>query len=144
MLALDEMRVVAGDQVPYLEAALKEALRLIPPAGQGTLREAKEDFELGGFTIPKGSSINVSLQKAALRHNVFFKSTGQDACPTLMLSLRQADRWLGCNRRRTGHFKRIPPTSVRPPSFCRSGSWKALQKQKTLSGLPLPGRHLVM
>ena len=45
--------------MPYLEAVLKESLRILPPAGTGTMREAKEEIELGGYRIPKGSAINV-------------------------------------------------------------------------------------
>ncbi|CAO3681672.1 unnamed protein product [Umbelopsis ramanniana] len=41
----------------YIYMIMKETLRLNPPAQQSTLRENKEDYELAGTLIPKGSSI---------------------------------------------------------------------------------------
>ena len=46
--------------MPYLEACLKEAMRLYPP-GVFTMRQPlTEDFEIKGWTIPKGTWIHVS------------------------------------------------------------------------------------
>jgi cytochrome P450 len=45
--------------LPYSEMAIKEAMRLYPPAG-GVTRQPIHDIELGGYRIPKGSDIAVS------------------------------------------------------------------------------------
>jgi len=45
--------------LPYLEAVAKESLRLYPPAPI-TNRVTKEEVQLGGYTIPKGSLIFIS------------------------------------------------------------------------------------
>ena len=46
-------------RLPYLEACLKEAMRLYPP-GVFLIREPlTEDFHLQGYTIPKGTWIHV-------------------------------------------------------------------------------------
>lgn len=48
-------------KLPYLEACLKEAMRLYPP-GVFLIREPlTEDFHIQGYTIPKGTWIHVSL-----------------------------------------------------------------------------------
>jgi len=54
-------------QFPYLDAVFSEALRLSPPAAFGTIRIAREDFEVCGFTIRKGWFLNVRLCLAAGR-----------------------------------------------------------------------------
>ena len=43
----------------YLGQTLKEGLRLHPPVG-GTARITTKEENLGGFTIPAGTSINIS------------------------------------------------------------------------------------
>jgi len=62
----DEVRTVLGGQnptaeditrLPYTEAAIKETLRLYPPAWIWFAREAVEDVEIGGYTIPKGGIV---------------------------------------------------------------------------------------
>lgn len=47
-------------QLPYLEMVIKESMRLYPPAW-ATTRIALEDFELGGYHIPKGSFLMTSM-----------------------------------------------------------------------------------
>lgn len=58
---LMELDIECGcfSQFPYLGAAFSEALRLLPPAGLGTIREAREDFQVCGYTIRKGWWMNV-------------------------------------------------------------------------------------
>ena len=47
-------------KMPYLEMVVKEAMRLYPPAWTVS-REAQADFEVGGYSIPKGSIIMMSM-----------------------------------------------------------------------------------
>lgn len=47
-------------RMPYLEMVIKESMRMYPPAWTVS-REAQADFELGGYTIPKGSIIMMSM-----------------------------------------------------------------------------------
>lgn len=44
------------DRLPLLEGIIKEGMRLIPPVLWG-VRYSVEDFELGGYPHPKGSSV---------------------------------------------------------------------------------------
>jgi cytochrome P450 len=64
----EELDRVLGGRAPgvedlprltYTEKVVKESLRLYPPA-YAILRLAIEDAEIGGFKIPKGSSVGVS------------------------------------------------------------------------------------
>jgi len=65
----DEVRTVlagrepsAADvaQLPYTEAVIKETLRLYPPAWIWFAREAMQDVELGGYTIPRDGIVYVT------------------------------------------------------------------------------------
>jgi cytochrome P450 len=60
--ALDGRAPTLSDlkQLPYTDAVVKESMRLYPPAWM-LGRSANEDLELGGFQIPKGSMIFVSI-----------------------------------------------------------------------------------
>jgi cytochrome P450 len=46
-------------QLPYTEMVLKESMRLYPPIPQ-VERQALEDVEIGGYTIPKGTTVVLS------------------------------------------------------------------------------------
>jgi len=75
----EEVRHVVGDtpleQIPVevlqrlhiCTAVLKETLRMYPPAGSITPRVAPHDVVLGGYKIPAGQSVSVSIY--ALHHN---------------------------------------------------------------------------
>ncbi|GJN19885.1 hypothetical protein PR202_gb07200 [Eleusine coracana subsp. coracana] len=45
-------------RMPYLKAVVLESLRLHPPAHFVLPHEAAEDVEVGGYTIPKGATVN--------------------------------------------------------------------------------------
>jgi cytochrome P450 len=57
-------------ELPYLDAFIRESLRLYPPA-YAIGREAVKAFDLGGFTLPVGSQIMIS-QYAIQRDARFF------------------------------------------------------------------------
>ena len=52
--------------MPYLDAVLKESLRLFPSVPSIT-REMKDDIILKGYSIPKGSDIMINLY--AIHHD---------------------------------------------------------------------------
>jgi cytochrome P450 len=43
--------------LPYLNAVLKESMRLHPAASTGTFREAPRDMMIGGYFVKKGSKV---------------------------------------------------------------------------------------
>jgi cytochrome P450 len=46
--------------MPYTQQVLRESLRLYPPAMGVFAREAQADLSLGGYTVPKGSLLQMS------------------------------------------------------------------------------------
>jgi cytochrome P450 len=74
-------------QMPYLEMVVKESMRLYPPAG-GFSREPIHDLELGGYKIPKGSSIAVSTY--AMHRNPQFFERPDDFDPERFSKEREA------------------------------------------------------
>ncbi|XP_022762796.1 cytochrome P450 82C4-like [Durio zibethinus] len=57
--------------LPYLQAIVKEALRLYPAAPLSAPREAMEDCTVAGFHVPKGTRLLVNLWKLMRDPNVW-------------------------------------------------------------------------
>ncbi|RPA81680.1 cytochrome P450 [Ascobolus immersus RN42] len=70
-------------RLPYLQACIKESLRIAPPLGFSLLREAPEGgVRIGEFHIPKG--VDIGMAAGPVHHSTFF---GPDA------SLYRPSRW---------------------------------------------------
>jgi cytochrome P450 len=72
LLDADPSRAPALPSVEYLDAVVREALRLYPPS-YAIGREATRAFQIGGYEIPKGAQLVVS-QYALQRDARFFPS----------------------------------------------------------------------
>lgn len=57
-------------KMPYIDAVVEETLRLYPGASS-LLREAEEDFEWKGVTLPKGQNIFLNLYSYHRREDVY-------------------------------------------------------------------------
>ncbi|KAF3787788.1 Cytochrome P450 82C4 [Nymphaea thermarum] len=82
----------------YLEAAIKESLRLGPPTPLLALRESMEDCQVGGFYVPAGTRLMVNLWK--IHHDLRVWSDPNEFQP---------ERFLGSNVDVHGkHFHFLP------------------------------------
>jgi retinoid hydroxylase len=97
----------------YLDAVIKESMRLIPPIG-GAFRVMLEDAEFGGFRIPKGWRIAVGPRSVHWEPEYFAEPERFDP-----------ERWLGPDER--------PPFSYIPfgggPRVCVGQHFATLQMQ---------------
>lgn len=64
--SLDEL-----DDLPYLDAVLRESLRLYSVIPNGSGRLAKRDIELGGYTVPAGAMVSVAFHLLHRKASVF-------------------------------------------------------------------------
>ncbi|XP_027093056.1 cytochrome P450 CYP82D47-like [Coffea eugenioides] len=68
-----ERRVTESDisNLVYLQAIIKETLRLYPPGPLGGTRELSEDCIIGGYHIPKGTRVILNMWKIQRDPNVW-------------------------------------------------------------------------
>ncbi|MFT3693232.1 MAG: cytochrome P450 [Kofleriaceae bacterium] len=55
----------------YREATVRESLRMYSVIPNGSGRLAKRDFELGGYTVPKGSLVTIAFHQVHRRLDIF-------------------------------------------------------------------------
>lgn len=61
------------ESLPYLDAVLKENLRMHPPIHNLFTRGAAEDTSLGGYAVPAGTPVSIAIS-AVNRHPVSWES----------------------------------------------------------------------
>ncbi|GKB11398.1 cytochrome P450, partial [Tanacetum coccineum] len=78
-----EKRVEESDikNLTYLQAIVKETLRMYPPGSLGAPREAIEDCDIGGYHVSKGTRLIVNIWK--LHHDA-----RRRMCPATTFALR--------------------------------------------------------
>ncbi|KAH7865501.1 hypothetical protein Vadar_007474 [Vaccinium darrowii] len=85
-------------RLPYLQAIIKETLRLHPPTPLLLPRKAEEDIEICGFTVPKGAQVLVNAWAIGRDESTWEKS-----------ELFLPERYLGSEIDVKGqHFELIP------------------------------------
>ncbi|KAJ7112461.1 hypothetical protein O6H91_Y569400 [Diphasiastrum complanatum] len=139
-------RVIGQDRVvsetdfpdlPYLQCVAKEALRLHPPTPLMLPHKASEDVKIGGYDIPKGTTVHVNVYAIArdpsiwkdpltfrperfLEEDIDIKGhdyrllpfgAGRRVCPGAQLGLNMVELMLA---RLLHHFSWAPPTGVDP------------------------------
>ncbi|KAL2633750.1 hypothetical protein R1flu_005229 [Riccia fluitans] len=123
--------------LPFLHAVAKEVLRLHPPAPLMLPHKALEDTTVGGYDVPKGSTVHVSVfavgrdpniwkdaetfrPERFLEEDIDIKGTdfrvipfgaGRRVCPGAQLGLFLVEIMLG---RLLHHFSWSPPEGMRP------------------------------
>jgi cytochrome P450 len=50
------------NECPYLDAVIKEVMRIKPIAGGGAMRSVKETLVVDGFQVPKGCNVGFNIQ----------------------------------------------------------------------------------
>lgn len=66
----NEISVNTLENMPYLQACIKESIRLYP-AGSGTARRTNEDLEIGGYLVPKGTDVILNTE-SSMRESKYF------------------------------------------------------------------------
>ncbi|MED6169595.1 hypothetical protein PIB30_022664 [Stylosanthes scabra] len=133
-------------KLPYLQAIVKESLRLYPPAPVLFPKKSKEDVEISGYRIPKGARVlinewaicrnlnvwdnaNLFLPERFLGSKIEVKGrdfqltpfgSGRRICPGLSLAMRMIHVMLG--------------------SLINSFDWKLgnMNKDQPLKAIPVP------
>ncbi|DBB13307.1 TPA: hypothetical protein ACH3X3_005042 [Trebouxia sp. C0006] len=85
--------------MPYADATVKETLRILPVVSV-VGRTALKTFDIGGYTIPKGSNIQLHFWKAMEDDARWQKGMAPDLVPSRF----NPDRWLGEEGRRAGSW----------------------------------------
>ncbi|GMT21311.1 hypothetical protein PFISCL1PPCAC_12608, partial [Pristionchus fissidentatus] len=75
--------------MPYLDRCIKEAMRLFPPVPI-VARTLQNDFECGGYTIPRGATINIC--PVAIHRNEFVFENAHTFDPDRFLPERSVNR----------------------------------------------------
>ena len=97
------------DSLPYLDAVVRESLRLYPPA-PFTTREAGTDIEVEGMFFPKGTSIVLALY-SMLRDPEVFPEPDKFK-PERWLA--QDPRWVVCECDSDDGYAHVPATVSKP------------------------------
>lgn len=115
----------------YLQAIVKETLRLYPPGPLGGPREATQDCHVGGYYVPKGTRLTVNIWKLHRDSRVW--SEPLEFRPERFLGEHKNVNFQGQN------FEYIPFSSGR--RMCPAVTYGSQLVQMILAGL-LQGFHI--
>ncbi|XP_013183200.1 probable cytochrome P450 49a1 [Amyelois transitella] len=90
-----------ADEMPYIAACVREAMRLLPATG-GVVRRSKEPLAVGGYEIPEGTDI-------VLAHGVSSKSDKEWSRPKAFIPERWcSEGWEPIRASRAHNFASMP------------------------------------